>query len=118
MVSIIDRILSWFVRDDKWSGIGEAFQGSPVWERPADNGFHDLPKGAALFAMNNSKCPYCQGALYDGPRGGASQNYYCENVNTCNSAFNLSEMIPEWGQFIGGVPASFANFMHDQDHVG
>lgn len=82
------------------------------WPRPLDDAFVDLTDEQLnwIARHNYSCCPYCHGALYGGPSGGMSQNMYCENVDTCNSAFNLAEGLP-WGQFIGKCPAEFVHQM-------
>lgn len=116
MGRLLDFLLGFWADKGSWKGIGEAFSGLTIpktWKRPEGGGMPDLPKDAAIFAMENSKCPYCLAPLYDGPQGGAAQNFYCERVDDCNSAINLSEMIPGWGQFIGECPPHFIDFIHE-----
>lgn len=81
----------------------------PRWTRPATDAMSDLSEDQCLWMQEHSRCCYCGGQLFGGPSGGASQNMYCENVDTCNTAFNLSGMIP-WGQFLGKVPSHFAEW--------
>lgn len=107
MAKILEFILRMFGKVDRAVGIIEVNR----WDRP-QGGMQDLPPQVARWATEHSQCPYCHGGLYDGPSGGASQNFYCENVDTCNSAFNLTEAVPEWGQFIGECPPHFVEFIH------
>lgn len=92
----------------------------PIWTRPESGSMVDLDEEAVRWVWANSKCPYCRtGDLYEGPSGGLSTNYFCGNVDACNSRFNItspgfvgfggnSAAVPAWGQFTGPVPESFA----------
>jgi hypothetical protein len=84
-----------------------------IWKRPEPNGFLDLLPEQCEYIAAHASCPYCHGALYDGPRGGASINVFCENVDTCNSRFNVCQGLP-WGQFTGPCPQEFIDAMHSR----
>ena len=84
----------------------------PQWARPEGNTWVDLTQEQVIFINTTGTCPYCKTSVYGGPSGGASQNLYCGNIE-CNTALNVSEMIP-WGQFIGGVPKNFRDFLERQ----
>lgn len=86
---------------------------SQMWPRPATDGFVDLTAEQASFIQWHSTCPYCHGALYNGPEGAGSINLFCEEVDTCNSRFNVHMMAP-WGQFTGPCPQGFIDAMHSR----
>lgn len=77
-----------------------------IFERPS--GFRDLTKPEFQHIMTTARCPYCNSELLVGPEGGASLNVYCENVDECNSAFNVSASpLIAAGQFLGEPPKEF-----------
>ena len=45
-----------------------------------------ITDGRLLGAARSRKCPSCGGPLIPGPRGGASQNFYC---TACHEGWNL-----------------------------
>lgn len=89
------------------------------WDRPKDDGFHDLTQAQVEFMWEKNACPYCHTTpLYKGPEGGLSTNCFCGNPD-CNSRFNItlpgmigfpmagSAPVPAWGQFTGTCPDDF-----------
>lgn len=40
--------------------------------------------------LANGRCPDCGDDLMPGPRGGAAQNFYCSNRDTCRQGYNLT----------------------------
>ena len=45
-----------------------------------------ITEGRGLAAVRGQACPSCGARLTPGPRGGASQNFYC---STCGLGWNL-----------------------------
>jgi hypothetical protein len=91
------------------------------WKRPEGDGMVDLDEDVLKFINQNMKCPYCHGKLFGGPQGGAAINLFCENVNNCDSRFNVVD--PLWGfvpmgQFTGPTPPEFKNFIRENSHGG
>jgi hypothetical protein len=44
----------------------------------------------ATSSLSIGFCPDCSSPLLPGPRGGAAQNFYCTNRETCRAGFNLT----------------------------
>lgn len=73
------------------------------WGKPEPG--DDLPAEAIYYMGTANACPFCHTGLKEGPRGGATQNFFCRNI-VCNSRFNISRQpghLP-FGQYVGAVP--------------
>lgn len=88
------------------------------WPKPegVGDGFVDMTEPQLRHIYQNATCPYCNGDLYDGPSGGMMRNMFCENVDTCDSRFNvgdrgLGSFLPV-GQFTGPCPDGFKDQIH------
>lgn len=91
--------------------------GGPLSDRPS--GPRNLTEPEIAHIHSSGTCPFCASpkGLAEGPRGGASINLFCRNVD-CDSRFNVVDLkfgyVPV-GQFTGACPAEFIEALRDEE---
>ena len=71
------------------------------------NTFEQIPPSrVAQMKLALKHCPLCESELIPGPMGGAAQNFYCSNRETCRQGYNLTFARGQlmFAQHIGPVP--------------